>query len=104
MTMQEWINHPLTLTGKVVELISFDNSHYAALAAIARDKRIWEFYAYDASDPEKFKSIFQAAMKDMEKGIQSPFVIFHKEHKRVVGSTRLMDIQRNHKKLEIGTT
>jgi RimJ/RimL family protein N-acetyltransferase len=102
--MTKWISPPLTLSGRVVELISFQESHYVELSALATDKRIWEFYAYDASDPDKFKAIFQSAMTDLSNGNQFPFAIYHREHKRIIGSTRFMDIQVNHKKLEIGTT
>jgi RimJ/RimL family protein N-acetyltransferase len=102
--MPTWINYPLTLKGKLVELVAFDELHYNELAALARDKRIWEFYAFDASSPEKFKAIFESAMTDMEKGYQFPFAIFHNGDNRLIGSTRFMDIQPSHKKLEIGTT
>lgn len=102
--MDKWIKNPLTLAGQIVELRSFEDAHLPALAALAQDKRIWEFYAYDPSDPEKFKTVFRSAMSDLEKGTQFPFSIFHKGEQRIIGSTRFMDIQPNHKKLEIGTT
>jgi RimJ/RimL family protein N-acetyltransferase len=102
--MKNWIEYPLTLKGSVVDLISFHPSHFDALAALAREKRIWQFYAYDASAPEKFKAIFDTAMVDLERGTQFPFSIYHKATDRIIGSTRFMDIQYHHKKLEIGTT
>lgn len=102
--MNKWIRNRLTLTGQVVELRSFEEAHLPALAELARDKRIWEFYAYDPSDTDKFNTVFRSAMSDLEKGTQFPFSIFHKEEQRIIGSTRFMDIQPNHKKLEIGTT
>jgi RimJ/RimL family protein N-acetyltransferase len=37
-------------------------------------------------------------------GTQFPFVIYHKSEKRIIGSTRLLELQQNHLKLEIGWT
>ncbi|RAV98944.1 GNAT family N-acetyltransferase [Pseudochryseolinea flava] len=102
--MANWINHPLTLQGHLVELRSFDESHLEALTSLASDKRIWEFYAYDPSSPERYRSVFNSALSDREKGIQFPFSIFDRDTQKIIGSTRFMDIQPNHKKLEIGTT
>jgi RimJ/RimL family protein N-acetyltransferase len=95
--MDNWIKHPTTLTGENVALISMDEQ-------LARDKRIWQFYPIDGSDPAKFKSIFSGALAEREKGNQFPFVIFHKQDNRIIGSTRYLDIQPAHRKLEIGWT
>ena len=43
-------------------------------------------------------------MAERKKGNQFPFVIFHKHNKKLIGSTRFLDIQPKHKKLEIGST
>ena len=37
-------------------------------------------------------------------GTQFPFIIFHKLENRIIGSTRFLDIQEKHLKLEIGWT
>jgi RimJ/RimL family protein N-acetyltransferase len=99
-----WITHPLSLTGHHVELISLERKHFPALEAIADDKRIWQFYAYDGSDPSVLRSTLEGGLTDRDKGSQFPFVIFHRADKKIIGSTRFMDIQPKHKKLEIGTT
>ena len=102
--MDNWISYPTTLRGQTVDLISLEKEHFAELEALAKDKRIWEFYAYDASDPDKFSSIFNAALIERANGNQFPFVIFHKTDNKIIGSTRFLDIQPKHKKLEIGAT
>lgn len=102
--MSHWITYPKTLTGKVVDLISLNKSHFAELETLAREKKIWEFYAYDGSNPDKFTSIFTTACLEQKRGTQFPFVVFHKMEKRIIGSTRFLDIQPAHKKLEIGST
>ncbi|MES2646856.1 MAG: GNAT family N-acetyltransferase [Bacteroidota bacterium] len=102
--MSNWILHPLTLTGNTVDLISLGADHFLPLQAIAKEKRIWEFYPYDGSNSETFRNIFKSSIIERDIGNQFPFAIFHKKLNRIIGSTRFMDIQPKHRKLEIGTT
>ncbi len=99
-----WIEHPLTIKGTHADLISLEPKHFSDLETVAQDKRIWQFYAYDGSDPTTLRSTLESGLADRGKGLQFPFVIFHKQQNRIIGSTRFMDIQPKHKKLEIGTT
>lgn len=95
---------PEKLPGHIIDLIALQPHHFSVLKDLARDKRIWEFYAYDASEEEKFEEVFHIAFKEKEQGNHFPYIIYHKGHDKVVGSTRFMDIQTKHRKLEIGTT
>lgn len=104
MPVETWIPNATTLTGETVDLIPLQQEHYAELEALAKDKRIWEFYAYDGSDPAVFANIFNTALIERPKGTLFPFVIVLKSQQKIIGSTRLMDIQSRHKKLEIGST
>ncbi len=102
--MDNWITAPKTLTGNVVALISLDRIHFQELETLARDKRIWAHYTFDGSDSITFRRTLELALIEQQKGTQFPFIIYHKTDKRFVGSTRFMDMQPTHKKLEIGTT
>jgi len=95
---------PGILSSDTVELRPMDESHFAELENIATDKRIWQYYTIDGSNHERFRKALESALLEKEKGIQFPFVVFHKKHRRLVGSTRFLDIQLNNKKLEIGWT
>ncbi len=99
-----WIKHPTTLTGENVALIPLEKTHFEELAGLARDQRIWEFYAVDGTDPAKLKNAYATALTEREQGNQYPFVIFHKPANKLIGSTRYLDIQPAHRKLEIGWT
>jgi RimJ/RimL family protein N-acetyltransferase len=92
------------LTGENVDLVPLDETHFAALAGLARDRRIWEFYAVDGTDPVKLVNAYAAALAERERGNQYPFVIFHKPANQIIGSTRYLDVQPAHRKLEIGWT
>ena len=102
--MANWIEHPLTLNGQLVELITLNKDHFSELESLAMDKRIWQHYVYDGTDGKRLREILNSALTDMGNGIQVPFVVYSKREKRLIGSTRFMDIQPGHKKLEIGST
>ena len=87
-----------------MNLLSLHSGYFETLETLAKDKRIWEFYPYDGSVPLIFLNIFTSAIVEREKGNQFPFVIFYKKENKIIGSTRFLDIQANHRKLEIGST
>ncbi|MDJ1492176.1 GNAT family protein [Cytophagaceae bacterium DM2B3-1] len=96
------IKTPLVLKGQLVELVSLDKAHFDVLKKLASEEKIWQFYPFDLANPEKFKATLPAALEERERGGQFPFTIFYKD--QIIGSTRYMDIQPKHKKLEIGFT
>lgn len=102
--MTNWITHPQILEGKIVNLIPMDRSHFHSLQASAADNRIWEHYVFDGTDSNRFNSVLETALTEQQKGTQYPFVIFHKEHQKLIGSTRLLGIEPANRKLEIGST
>ncbi|MCC6280989.1 MAG: hypothetical protein IT262_10335 [Saprospiraceae bacterium] len=55
--MDNWIPNATTLIGETVDLIPLEQMHFAVLESLAKDKRIWEFYAYDGSDQAVFANI-----------------------------------------------
>ncbi len=99
-----WIPHPTILNGQIVDLLPLELHHFDELLSAASDKRIWEFYVGDWSNPERFRSIYNACLDARDKGSDYPFVIFHKPTKKIIGSTRLLDIGKYDHRLEIGGT
>ncbi len=102
--MANWIDPSIGLSGEIVELIPLDKKHFTELEALSKDKRIWEFYTFDGTDFTAFSKVFNAAFIERDKGTQLPFAIFHKQLNKLIGSTRFLDIQPQHKKLEIVST
>jgi N-acetyltransferase len=99
-----WIKESVMLVGQTVELIPLDIAHFKTLMEITQDKRIWEFYSINCSDPFKLEQVLNAAFVERDKGTQYPFVIYHRQEHKIIGSTRFTEIQPQHKKLEIGWT
>jgi len=102
--MKNWIDHPLNLEGEIVNLLSLEEEHILELEKLAKDKRIWEHYTLDGSNSERFIMAFEEGIAERKKGTEFPFVIYHKLENKIIGSTRFLDIQRKHLKLEIGWT
>ena len=103
-TMTTWILHPTRLVGETVELWPLERSHYNDLKMLATPKEIWQFYTFDGSNPDRLTEVLDATLADRDQGLQYPFVIYHQPEQRIIGNTRLMDIQIQNRKLEIGGT
>ncbi|OYU95213.1 MAG: GNAT family N-acetyltransferase [Bacteroidetes bacterium B1(2017)] len=102
--MHNWIKHPLSLKGQLVELIPLEKFHFEELAALAANKKIWEFLPSDCSNAEVFIKEYEEALVERERGNHYPFVIRLLETGKLIGSTRFFDIHPSHRKLEIGWT
>lgn len=98
------IPHPSILSGELVELRPLEKEHFAELDALAKEPRIWEFYTVNGGNSESLMKAMQGGLDDRDKGTQYPFVIYHKAHNKLIGSTRFIDVQPLHNKLEIGWT
>lgn len=85
-------------------MLPLEESHFSELLTAASDKRIWEFYTGDWSQPKRFHEIYTGTLALREQGKEYPFVIYHREKQRMIGSTRFLDIVPYDKRLEIGGT
>lgn len=99
-----WIHHPTILRGETVDLFPLEKENFEELYTAAADKKVWEFIPVDGSVKEKFYEMYNFALAERDKGNHYPFIIYHKEEKKFIGSTRLFDIVQKDKKLEIGWT
>ncbi|MBK8171579.1 MAG: GNAT family N-acetyltransferase [Sandaracinaceae bacterium] len=102
--MNTWIPHPTTLHGQLVDLLPLEENLFDELHAAASDKRIWEFYTGDWSERETFNRVYDATLKQRDKGLEYPFVIRLQRTGKIIGATRLMEIGAYEKRLEIGGT
>jgi len=97
-----WITHPTILNGRTVDLMPLEKEHFEELYIAASDKKLWELIPTDCSIREKFITAYTTTLMEREKGNHYPFIIYHKQTQKIIGSTRLFDIIPNDKKLEIG--
>jgi len=94
----------LSFTGSVIRLETLRPDHLPGLEAASKPGKIWTHYVRDVSVPETFQKAFDQAARSMQAGTEHCFVIIDQADQRIIGSTRFMDIQPSHRKLEIGWT
>lgn len=98
-----WLPPEIRLTGEFVELLPLQQEHFDVLVTLAEEEKTWEYYpAMNAA--QRVKLLMDNAWLEKANGTQYPFVVYHKRDQRIVGTTRLMEIAPQHKKLEIGHT
>jgi RimJ/RimL family protein N-acetyltransferase len=100
----KWIPHPLVLENDMVQLAPLSEQHFETLIALAADRAIWTHLPADRSQAAAMRTDLQAALLKRMSGEQYPFTVIDKRNGRIIGSTRLMHLFPEHKKLEIGAT
>ena len=76
----------------------------AALGAAAADGNMWESKVTAIPRPEGMRAYVDQALAELDAGVSMPFVTIDRASGRAVGSTRFMNIEAPHRRLEIGTT
>ncbi|MBW3622321.1 MAG: GNAT family N-acetyltransferase [Armatimonadetes bacterium] len=94
----------LELTGQTVTLMPMCLRHAPALYEASRDTEIWRYMPEQVETPDDMRRWVQQAVEGQEGGKDLPFVILHRATQSVVGSTRMMDLDFQHRNLEIGWT
>ena len=97
--------HPITLTGRVARLEPLSEEHVPDLTVAGCDPDIWRYMPYGLMDTEeRMRWLVRELLSRQARGTDLPFAVIHAESGRAVGMTRYMDIQRQHRGLEIGGT
>lgn len=99
-----WIPDGTVLKGNTVTLLPISEAYFEELADVAAEEKIWTHVPRNMNSRAQVLKAFAEAIKERERGAQYPFVIYHNEHKKLIGSTRLTHLEPLHKKLEIGWT
>ncbi len=97
--------HPLTLTGRIVELVPLSRVHLADLTEAGKDASIWTYMRYGIIDSqEKMLGLIEYLLSQQARGTDLPFAVVDKSSGRAIGMTRYMDIQPENRAVEIGGT
>lgn len=100
-----WIKHPIILEDEYVRLEPLQSHHFPELEKIgSQHPEIWNYLPCNGADLKELKAALQEALLKRLSGEHYPFVIIEKATNEIVGSTRFIDIQPQHRKLEIGWT
>lgn len=100
----EMIIELVTLAGEHVQLEPMLEAHHAALAEVGLDEDLWKWIPVPVRTPEEMKAYVDAALAEQARGASLPFTIVERATGNVIGSTRYANIERVHRRLEIGWT
>lgn len=101
--MQTWLS-PITLEGNLVKLVPLQKSHKKDLLDAASDGKLWELWFTSVPSEKNIDAYLEDALNAQEEGSAQPWVILDKASNRIVGSTRYLNVEAPHKRLEIGAT
>ena len=95
---------PVTLIGTRVRLEPLKLRHAAELFDAGKDPRIWEHLPYVIERRHHAEHFTASALEGQELRGELPFAVIDLESEKAVGSTRLMNVAPEHRRLEIGWT
>lgn len=95
---------PVTLEGRHVQIEPLTLDHAETLAGIGLEEEIWRWMPVVVRTPEDMRGFVEAAVANQACGKELPFAVLEQVSGRAVGSTRYMNIDRDHRRVEIGWT
>src|ERR1700709_1016275 len=101
--MSRWID-PVTLEGTFVRLVPLEREHQDALANAAADGELWKLWYTSVPSPHTMVTWMDTALAARDSAGAQPFAVSDVRTGDVVGSTRYMNVEAAHRRLEIGST
>lgn len=101
--MDNWLQ-PTILEGTRAKLIPLERAHRSELLKAASNGKLWELWFTSVPSEKTIDSYIETALKDQKAGTALPFVVVDKTTNEIVGSTRYLNAEAEHKRLEIGAT
>ncbi len=79
-------------------------THLAGLAKIGLEEELWRWIPTPVRKQEEMAAYIETALDEQERGVSLPFAIIDRATGRAIGSTRYGNIDRTHRRVEIGWT
>lgn len=95
---------PVTLEGRLVRLEPLALDHHAGLCEVGLEPKLWRWTPTAVRTPDEMRAFIELALKRSADGTVLPFAIVARAENRVVGTTRFLNIERTHHRVEIGST
>jgi RimJ/RimL family protein N-acetyltransferase len=104
MSQQEMKVAPVVLEGVHVRLEPLTMAHHPGLCDVGLEEELWRWIPTQVRTVEEMAAYIATALKEQSNGTSVPFAQIEKATGRVIGSTRYMNIERAHHRVEIGST
>jgi RimJ/RimL family protein N-acetyltransferase len=95
---------PLRLEGRLVRLEPLTLDHHQALCAVGLEPELWRWIPTTIRTAVDLRRYIDQALAEQAAGTSLPFAIIERASGRAIGSTRYMNIEPAHRRLEIGST
>lgn len=95
---------PATLEGPRVRLAPMTLAHLDELCAVGLDGELWRWIPTAATSRDDMRRYVETALQWEAAGSALPFVIVDRPSGKILGSTRLANIDKANRRLEIGWT
>lgn len=92
------------LTGNIIRLEPMTAEHKKELTQVLNDPQIWEYTWRKISSEEQAGQLVDTALANQAAGKDIPYVMIEQASGRIVGTTRMMHVDRTHRGAEIGCT
>ena len=95
---------PATLEGSHVRLEPLAKAHLAGLVLVGLDEELWRWIPVPVRTAEEMGAYIDTALEEQKRGVSLPFALIERATGRAIGSTRYGNIDRTHRRAEIGWT
>lgn len=92
------------LAGSIIRLEPLTAEHKPELTQVLNDPRIWEYTWRKIGSAEQAAQLVDTALANQASGKDIPYVMVEQASGRIVGTTRMMHLDRTHRGAEIGCT
>jgi RimJ/RimL family protein N-acetyltransferase len=95
---------PVVLEGSHLRLEPLSRAHLPGLCEAGLAEELWRWIPVPVRTMEDMAAYVELALKEQANGVSLPFAQIEKSAGRVIGSTRYMNIDKTHHRVEIGCT
>ncbi|MDF2683294.1 MAG: N-acetyltransferase [Brevibacillus sp.] len=92
------------LEGRLVRLVPLEEIHKEKLFEALGKPDVWQYTWRKVSTPDDLSLLIDQALENQQKGTQLPFTVIDLKSGNTVGTTRIGDIDRTNRNVEIGWT
>lgn len=95
---------PVILEGTRVRLEPLSRNHVDALSEVGLDGNLWRWFVAPVSTWDDMRNYIETALREQAAGLSLPFATLEGKSGKPIGSTRYLNIDRAHRRVEIGST
>lgn len=101
--MEKWLSK-IELKGELVTLVPMTADHSDAMVDAASDGKLWDLWYTGVPSAKTVDAYIQTALDDYAADKSLPFVVVENSTNKILGSSRYLNAESKHRRLEIGNT